>query len=132
MSKKHIITVGYQDYAVDSTTAAVKAVEILSKLIPVQHVTDGPIDSWHYAPEDREHRCRDVQLKMNQNFREARKVKEPKPLALPAPKRGAILCICERSFVAPRQTCPHCGRAFTESHNRTHQDPAAGTNLRLL
>lgn len=62
-------------------------------------------------------------------------VKAAKALTLPAPKRGSILCICEHSYVAPRETCTHCGRPFSESHNRTHGDKPATTTipqLRLL
>lgn len=59
---------------------------------------------------------------------------EPKPqkaLALPKPKRGTILCICEKSYVAPRESCPSCGRPFSESHNRTHSSTATQTSLKL-
>jgi hypothetical protein len=61
--------------------------------------------------------------------------KAPKALTLPSPKRGSILCICEHSYVAPRESCAHCGRSFHESHNRTHVDKPATTTkpqLRLL
>lgn len=133
MSKKHIITIGYQDYAVDSTTAAMKAMDALSKLQPVKWVyKEDDSRGSHYTPEDREHRRANVEMKMNQTFLEPRKAKPEKVLALPAPKRGSILCICEKSYVAPRQSCVHCGRAFTESHNRTHQDKSTGPNLRLI
>jgi len=70
-------------------------------------------------------------MKLNQNFQEPRKSKVQKPLALPKPKRGTILCICERSSVAPGETCAHCGRTFTESHNRTHGTDSH-PKLRLL
>lgn len=132
MAKKHIITIGYQDYACDSVTAATQAVAILTKLQPVRYVTEGDSDGWHYAPQEVGRR-ENVELKMNQPFREPRKPKPEKPLALPKPKRGSILCICEKSFVAPRETCPHCGRPFAESHGRTHDDSIESEpRLRLL
>jgi hypothetical protein len=131
--KKHIVTIGYQDYAVDSVTAATQAVAILAKLQPVRYITEGDSDGWHYAPDGREHRSMEVSVKMNQPFREPRKPKPEKPLALPKPKRGSILCICEKSHVAPRETCPHCGRPFAESHGRTHGDAIpTKPQLRLL
>ncbi|MCW1883976.1 hypothetical protein OKA04_04500 [Luteolibacter flavescens] len=134
MSKKHIITFGYQDYAVDSLAAATSAITLLAKLTPVRYVTEGDSDGWHYTPDERQHqREREVSLKMNQPFRDAAKEKKPKPLALPKPKRGSIMCICEKSHVAPKETCPHCGRAFAESHNRTHgSDIESKPQLRLL
>lgn len=124
MAKKHIIKFGYRYFAVDSVTAATQAVALLSKLQPVQHVTSGGYDNWHYAPEDEDVRPREVRLELNQPYREPRKKPDPKPakpLALPKPARGTIRCICEKSDVAPKQSCTHCGRPFSESHNRTHQ-----------
>lgn len=132
MAKKHIISFNGYDFACDSVTAATQAVALLSKLQPVRHVTDGGYDNWHYAPDEREFKRLDVGLKLNQPFREPRKPKPETTLALPAPKRGSILCICEKSYVAPRQSCPHCGRHFDESHNRTHQDKDTSPNLRLI
>lgn len=69
MAKKHIITFAYQDYAVDSVTAATQAVALLSKLQPVRYNTEGDSDGWHYVPDEKSHR-REVGLKMNQPFRE--------------------------------------------------------------
>ncbi len=131
MSKKHIIRLGHRYYAVDSVTAATQAIALLSKLKPVRlnHDADRTAD-WFYEPdEDRSER---IELELNQSYREARKPKAEKPLALPAPKRGSILCICEKSYVAPKQHCPHCGRPFSESHNRTHASTAKQSNLRLI
>ncbi len=75
-------------------------------------------------------------VKMNQPYRPAKPekpAKAEKPLALPKPKKGSIQCICEHSYVAPRETCAHCGRAFSESHNRTHGDAIQSKpQLRIL
>ncbi len=131
MIKKHIIEVGYQKYAVDSITAATQAVAILSKLqrVTLNHDADSS-DHWFYQPDEDKHRST-IELKLNQNYRDPAKSKPKKALALPAPKRGTILCICEKSYVAPRESCVHCGRAFSESHNRTHST-ASQSKLRLL
>lgn len=131
MKKVHIIKFGYRSYAADSITAATQAVALLSKLKPVKHVTEGEYDEWHYAPEDEQARPREVSLELNQPYMEPRGKKEPKPLALPKPKKGTILCICEKSYVAPRETCAHCGRDFSKSHNRTHGDDKQ-PKLRLI
>ena len=51
MAKKHIITFQGTPYALDSITAANQALAVLSKLVPVEHVTDSDdIDEWHYKP----------------------------------------------------------------------------------
>ena len=132
MSKKHIITFGYQDFAVDSITAATQAIALLSKLQPVRYQSKESGEGYHYVPDDRD-RYRDVGLKMNQPFQEPKKAKPEKVLALPKPKKGSIMCICEKSHVAPKETCPHCGRPFAESHNRTHDDATPiKPQLRLL
>jgi len=136
MAKKHIIEIGYQKFACDSITAATQAIAILSKLTKVTlNLEADDSDKWFYEPDT--DRRSTVELKLNQNYRERKPekpLKEPKPLALPKPARGTILCICEKSYVAPRQSCPHCGRAFSESHNRTHQSTATPSHptLRLV
>lgn len=132
MSKKHIIEIGYQKYAADSITAATQAVNILSKLKPVRLNTDSrDSDDWFYEPDEDDRFGRAIELKLNQRYREPRKPKAKKPLALPKPKRGTILCICEKSSVSPGETCAHCGLSFSVSHNRTH-DRESNPNLRLL
>ena len=134
MEKKHIIRFGYQSYAVDSISAATQAVALLSKLQPVEHMLEGrSSDEWYWTPESREDR-KTVSLELNQNYRGPKTKKaQEEPLGLPKPKRGTILCICEKSCVAPGETCTHCGRPFSESHNRTHgSDHAKGPTLRLL
>ena len=128
MSKKHIVKFGYQKFAFDSIPAASAAVALFSKLKPVKLHSEGPYETWHYRPYA-DHNG-EVSLELNQDYQEPAKPKAAKALALPAPKRGSILCICEKSYVAPRQHCPHCGRDFAQSHNRTHQD--AGPKLRLI
>lgn len=132
MAKKHIITIGSYSYAFDSVATAIKAMEILSKAQTVTYVSKGDYKDWHYAP-DVEYR-NDATLKLNEEFRAAapKAPKPPKPLALPKPARGTILCICEKSYVAPKESCPHCGRQFSESHNRTHGSQDTGPNLRLV
>lgn len=133
MAKKHIIEFGLYHYAVDSITAATEAIRVLSKLQPVRLNTDADSSrDWYYQPDKEQRSSRELELKLNQNFQEPRKPKAEKPLALPKPKRGTILCICEKSSVAPGQSCTHCGRSFHESHNRTHQDKPNTPNLRLL
>jgi len=136
MAKKHIISFGYREFAVDSVTAATAAVALLSKLIPVRQNMDSDRSSgWFYEPDS--DRDVTIKLKMNEEFREpkpAKPEKAPKPLALPKPARGTIRCICEKSDVAPKQSCAHCGRPFSESHNRTHQGDSIPSHptLRLL
>jgi hypothetical protein len=138
MATRHIITIGYQSFAVESRKDAADALALLAKLQPVRHETSGSYDTWFYTPEIGEHaRHHEVGMKANQPYRATKAekpVKAPKSLALPAPKKGTILCICEHSYVAPKETCAHCGRAFSESHNRTHGDKPTTTKpqLRLL
>ena len=138
MATKHIIKIGYQAFACDDKKTASDLLALFAKLQPVDHVTEGEVDEWYYTPEIGEYN-RDITLKQNQRFRPSREekpkkpVKAPKALTLPAPKRGSILCICEKSYVAPRESCPHCGRLFAESHNRTHEDSTPSKpQLRLL
>jgi hypothetical protein len=131
MSKKHIVTYGYSKFAFDSVTAATQAVAFFSKLKPVKLYSVGKYESWHYRPKD-DAEDKEVSLEINQKYQDPVAPKPAKALALPSPKRGTILCICEKSYVAPRETCPHCGRDFSESHNRTHQDKSTGPKLRLL
>lgn len=133
MAKKHIIKFGYRAYAVDSITTATQAVALLSKLIPVRQNTDGrSLSEWYYEPD--EDRNTAIELKMNENYREPKPEKPTKALALPKPKRGTIRCICEKSDVAPKQSCAHCGRPFSESHNRSHKSDSiqSGPTLRLI
>lgn len=128
MAKKHILTIGYQGYAFDSIRQATEVLRMLEKAIPCKYDYDAG-DGRTYKPDDE--RRRDVELKINQEFKIPRPKADPKPLALPKPKRGTILCICEKSYVAPRETCAHCGRDFSESHNRTHGGDKQ-PHLRLL
>lgn len=133
MAKKHIITFGYRAFACDSITTATQVVALLSKLTPVSRNTDADrISDWYYEPDaDRD---TTIELKMNENFRDPKPEKPAKALALPKPARGTILCICEKSYVAPKQSCVHCGRPFSESHNRTHKSDSTISHptLRLL
>lgn len=138
MATKHIIKIGYQAFACDDKKTAHDILALFAKLQPVDHVIEGDPDEWYYTPEIGGS-CREITLKPNQLFRlakaekPAKPVKVPKALTLPAPKRGSILCICEHSYVAPRETCAHCGRSFDESHNRTHGDAKpVKPQLRLL
>ena len=132
MKKVHIVSFGYRDYAFTSIIQAAEAVKFLAKLTPVKFTYvsgDGPA---YYVPEPDDEK-RDVKLETNQNFRDAEKPdKAPKTLALPKPKRGTIRCICGFSDVAPKQSCVHCGKPFSESHNRTHSSGNGGPNLRLI
>ncbi|GAA5482094.1 hypothetical protein [Haloferula sargassicola] len=131
-STKHIIKFGYRYYAVDSISAATQAIALLAKLKPCewQHEPEGKS---HYRPiEDAHERDNEITLETNQRWHEPKPEKPAKAEKLPAPKRGSILCICERSYVAPRQSCPHCGRPFSESHNRTHGADRTGTETPKL
>jgi hypothetical protein len=131
MPKKHIVSIGPYYYAADSVTAATRAVEAISKLSPVEFAVDD--SGSFYRPCDAEEESHQrVELKMHQDVRIPPKRKKSKAKSLPAPKRGSILCICEKSYVAPRQSCPHCGRPFSESHARTHDDGDDTPKLRLL
>jgi hypothetical protein len=137
MTTRHIITIDHQDYAVESAAQATQLLTLLSKLKKVRLNTEAESSlDWHYQDDWICQRGINVSLKMSQPYRAARpeKASKPeKPLALPKPKKGSILCICEHSYVAPRETCPHCGRLFAESHNRTHGDAApVKPQLRLL
>jgi hypothetical protein len=132
MKKVHIVSFGYRDYAFTSIAKAADAVKFLATLTPVKFTYvsgDGPA---YYIP-DPETQHHDVKLELNQNFRDAEKPeKAAKTLALPKPKRGTIRCICGFSDVAPKQSCVHCGKPFSESHNRTHSSKDNGPNLRLI
>lgn len=128
MAKKHIISIGYTYYAFDSVKAATDCLALLSKATLCERTYDGRTTfKPHEDPGSRE----DLHLALNQNFIMPIPPKPEKPLALPRPKKGTILCICEKSSVAPGQTCTHCGRSFHESHNRTH-DNSPASNLHLL
>lgn len=135
MPRKHIIQIDYVSYVVESATAATQLITQLAKLKRVARRTEAEDPNDWYYEEEAGAREIEVSLKLNQPFREARKItpKAGKPLALPKPKKGSILCICEHSYVAPRETCTHCGRPFSESHNRTHGDTVSPKpQLRLL
>lgn len=125
MKEKYIITIGYHKYAVDSLSAATAAINLFAKLMPVRWVTEADSsEDWYYTP-DPDKRESEIAIKRGRFFDPAAQSSRPrKSIGLPAPKRGSILCICEMSWVSPRQTCPHCGRAFSESHNRTHKPTA--------
>lgn len=137
MEKRHIITIDYQSYAVESATAATQLLTLLAKIRKVRRNSDADHSShWFFEDEANSMRELEVTLKMNQPYRPTKPVKPPKavkPLALPKPKKGSIQCICEHSYVAPRESCTHCGRPFSESHNRTHGTPIESEpRLRLL
>jgi hypothetical protein len=128
--KKHIVEISGCYYAADSITAATAAVAALAKLTPVEF----DYELRCYRPTDKYESLHSPKLETNQPYRPADKPKTEKPakaLALPAPNRGSILCLCEHSYVAPRQSCPHCGRDFAESHARTHETTKQ-TDLKLL
>ncbi|MFT3989961.1 MAG: hypothetical protein QM680_00990 [Luteolibacter sp.] len=133
MKKVHIVRIGYQAYAFESIDAASKAIAFFGKLQKVRWNpnSDNPNDRGFYEPDSDEYTKR-IDLESNQSYRDPAKPEQVKSLALPKPKRGTILCICEKSYVAPRTSCAHCGRPFSESHNRTHKSDAPSSNLRLL
>jgi hypothetical protein len=139
MATRHIITIDHQDFAVESAAQATQLLTLLAKLQKVRlNIEADSSRGWFYEDDPICHRQIEVSLKLNQPYRAAKPEKPSKPekpLALPKPKKGSIQCICEHSYVAPRESCAHCGRTFAESHNRTHSDPPAATpkpQLRLL
>lgn len=129
MKKKHIINISCYHFAFDSVTAATTVIAAISKAEQVDYdYESGKI----YYPLKNDERACEFSLELNQNYRPPAPPKpEPKAIALPKPKRGTILCICEKSYVAPRESCPSCGRDFSESHNRTHTK-STDAKLRLL
>jgi hypothetical protein len=118
MRKKHILTIGFQDYAFDSITQATNVLRALEKAIPVKWVAGPGSEPSYYEPEAVKSR-HETELKMNQLFKMP--PPPPKAKALPAPKRGVIRCQCGMADVAPRTACIACGTPFSVSHNRTHQ-----------
>jgi len=138
MATRHIIIIDHQEFAIESASQASQLLTLLAKLQKVRlNIEADSSRGWFYEEDPICHRQLEASLTMNQPFRAAKPekpAKAEKPLALPKPKKGSILCICERSYAAPRETCPHCGRAFSESHNRTHGDTPVVTKpqLRLL
>lgn len=131
MAKKHIVKIGYQYYATDSINLATTLIANLAKMQKARYKPE--CSGYVYEPDPDK---MEISLEMNQRFEDpaAKPVKPTKPLALPKPARGTIRCICDKSDVAPRQTCPHCGRPFGESHNRTHGSTTTEVHptLRLL
>jgi hypothetical protein len=133
MAKKHIVTVGYRDFATDSAAAAADLVKLMARFKPCKfHYQSG--GAAYYEPDNDPRN--EIKLELNQPWKEPqpeKPVKAAKPLALPKPARGTIRCICDKSDVSPRTSCAHCGRPFSESHNRTHgADQSGKTHLRLL
>ncbi len=131
MAKKHIVKIGYQYFATDSINAATGLIAILAKMQKARFKPN--TEGYCYEPDPDK---LEIGLEMNQHFvdPEAKLAKPAKPQALPKPARGSIRCICDKSDVSPRQSCPHCGRPFSESHNRTHGDTniASHPTLRLV
>jgi hypothetical protein len=116
-STRHIVSIGYRHFACESMTAASQLINLLSKTTPAERSYEDH-ETW-YQPSAQK-RDNEITLEANRPWRDPN-AKPPKGIrALPAPRRGSILCICEKSWVAPRHNCPSCGRAFTESANRTH------------
>lgn len=131
---RHIVKFGHQNFAFASINKAADAVKFFSSLERVK-MEIGPESSDYifYTPETHDDRSK-IELITAARYVPAKPPKEEKPLALPKPPRGTIRCICEKSDVAPKQSCAHCGRPFSESHNRTHQgDPIRShPTLRLI
>lgn len=130
MKKRHIVKIGFYYFATDSMTAATQLITLLSKLEPCEYDYRDDLGGKCFFPKTEPDF--EIGLQSNQRWQAPEKPKPSKPMALPAPKRGSILCICEKSYVAPRQSCPHCGRAFAESHSRTHDGTAKDSGLRLI
>ncbi len=130
MPKKHILNIGLFDFAFDSVAPIATIMKAMEKGIQCDWKHNPSGNSYYQASESDQ--IRGIKLEMNQEFRPLPKAKPEKVLALPAPKRGTIRCICDKSDVSPRQSCPHCGRPFSESHNRTHGSTATQSNLRLI
>ena len=105
MKKAPIISIAHQDYICKSVTHAADLLKLLSSLTPcsLKH-SNSYHERWYEEEEDRPlniglHASEEVRMK-------------PKRLALPAPKRGSVRCICGHSDVAPRQNCPSCDRFY--------------------
>ncbi len=129
MKRKHILTIGLQDFAFDSITQATTVMRAIEKAIPVKWTyVPGSGDSYYEPEPEGRSSSHETKLEMNQLFKLP--PPPPKAKALPAPKRGIIRCQCGMADVAPRQSCPACGTPFSVSHTRTHQDKQ--TNLHLL
>lgn len=133
--KMHVVDFSAYYFAFTSKTDAVQLLNLLAKAKIVDRIWEARGKQF---TEAKEQKYDEASLMFNVEVIPTRPPKpEPKKaLALPTPKRGTILCICEKSYVAPKETCPHCGRPFSESHNRTHSDkpttPNTTPNLRLL
>jgi hypothetical protein len=129
---RHIVKYGYNAFAFKSISAAAEAVKFFGKLEKVKsEIGPEKSDYLFFTPDPDEDRTK-IELLTDMRYVPAKPPKEEKPMGLPAPKRGTILCICEKSYVAPRESCVHCGRPFSESHNRTHGTGDAQSKLRLL
>jgi hypothetical protein len=132
--KTNILTIGCSHFAFDKIDSALKIIKLLNSgiLCEWEYPKVGPS---FYTPKDHGSSLDEVRLEANQVFKPKLPPKPEKKkavLGLPSPRRGSIMCICEHSYVAPKETCPHCGRSFAESHNRTHDTTAIQSDLHLL
>lgn len=118
MKKKHIVGIGFQYFAVDSISAATQLISILSKATEVKRVWDVEWDveigrdAKYWEAEDSK---KEFTLVADQSVKMPEAKDKSDALRLPQPKRGAILCLCEKSYVAPRDNCVHCGRNFRQN-----------------
>lgn len=116
-STRHIVSIGYRHFAFESMTAASQAISLLSKATSADRSYEEH-QTWYQPAADK--RDNEITLEANRPWRDPNAKPSKGPKGLPAPARGSILCICERSWLSPRQNCPSCGRPYTESANRTH------------
>lgn len=107
MKKAPIISIAHCDYICKSVSHAAELVKLLSSLIPcsLKHSHEYR-DRWYQEEEDRP---LNIELHASEEVR-----MKPKRLALPAPKRGTIRCVCGHSDVAPGHICQSCERPYNQ------------------
>ena len=115
---KHIVSIGYRKFACDSITTASQLVALLSKCTPAEYCYETGKSWFQPLPDDGRHE--EITLEANRPWHDPNAKRPKGPKGLPSPARGSILCICEQSWLAPRQNCPSCGRPYYESAHRTH------------
>jgi hypothetical protein len=102
--KAPIIEIGHQSYLCKSLSKATDLAKLLGELVPVglRHA-ESFRERWYEPSEDDDYCSLNVKLLVSEEVR-----KKPARLALPAPKRGAVKCLCGRASVRPGENCPSC------------------------
>lgn len=134
--KMHVVDYGTYYFAFASQNDAIQLTKLLAKAQIVERIWEAKDKQFKEGTRHKDDPTLMFNVQVHPSKPPEPEQKTQKALALPTPKRGTILCICEKSYVAPKETCPHCGRPFSESHNRTHSDKQTTKNttpnLRLL